>query len=109
MTKDEVIALARKAEGEEQQHGMWRMHVEDLERFAALVSALTAVTPAQIIHADAAAHEFDAIQLLRLCHTYLRGAEIRLPGGCRPLDRDKLAREINQFLNKQNEEEAWKS
>jgi len=39
MTKDEVIALARQAEGEEQQHGMWRMHVEDLERFAALVAA----------------------------------------------------------------------
>ncbi len=39
MTKDEVIALARKAEGEEQQHGMWRMHVEDLEHFAALVAA----------------------------------------------------------------------
>ncbi len=62
---------------------------------------LTDVTPAQIIHADAAAHEFDAIQLLRLCHTYLRGAEIRLPGGCRPLDRDKLARQINLYLNEE--------
>lgn len=39
MTSDEVIALARQAEGEEQHHGMWRMHVEDLERFAALVAA----------------------------------------------------------------------
>lgn len=37
MERDTVIALARKSEGEEQQHGMWRMHVEDLERFAALV------------------------------------------------------------------------
>ena len=64
---------------------------------------LTDVTPAQIIHSDAAAHQFDAIQLLRLCHTYLRGAEIRLPGGCRPLDRDKLARQINQYLNEHEE------
>ena len=32
MDRDTVIALARQAEGEEQQHGMWRMHVEDLER-----------------------------------------------------------------------------
>ena len=63
------------------------------------MTTLTDVTPAQIIHSDAAAHEFDAIQLLRLCHTYLRGAEIRLPGGCRPLDRDKLARQINLYLN----------
>ena len=39
MDRDTVIALARKSEGEEQQHGMWRMHVEDLERFAALVAA----------------------------------------------------------------------
>ena len=37
MDRDTVIALARKSEGEEQQHGMWRMHVEDLERFAALI------------------------------------------------------------------------
>ena len=66
------------------------------------MSELTDVTPAQIIHSDAAAYEFDAIQLLKLCHTYLRGAEINLPGGCRPLDRDKLARQINQFLNEQN-------
>ena len=66
------------------------------------MTTLTDVTPAQIIHSDAAAHEFDAIQLLRLCHTYLRGAEINLPGGCRPLDRDKLARQINQFLNEKN-------
>ena len=42
------------------------------------------------------------IELLKLCHTYLRGAEINLPSGCGPLDRDKLARQINQFLNEQN-------
>ena len=39
MNREQIIALARQAEGEEQPHGMWRMHVEDLERFAALVAA----------------------------------------------------------------------
>lgn len=39
MTRDEVIALAHKAEGEAVHHGFWMMHVEDLERFAALVVA----------------------------------------------------------------------
>ena len=39
MNKDTITRLARQAEGEEQHHGMWRMHVEDLERFAALVAA----------------------------------------------------------------------
>lgn len=39
MDRDTIIRLAREAEGDEQHHGMWRMHVEDLERFAALVAA----------------------------------------------------------------------
>ena len=39
MNQDDIIVMAREAEGEEQHHGMWRMHLEDLERFANLVAA----------------------------------------------------------------------
>ena len=48
MNKDTITRLARQAEGEEQHHGMWRMHVEDLERFAALVAAAERDACAQI-------------------------------------------------------------
>ena len=39
MNQDDIIVMAREADGEEQHHGMWRMHLEDLERFANLVAA----------------------------------------------------------------------
>ena len=39
------------------------------------------------------------IDLLNLCHAYLRGAEINEPTGRKPIDRDRLAREINLYLN----------
>lgn len=39
------------------------------------------------------------IELLKLCHAYLRGAEINTPAGCKPIDRDELARLINLYLN----------
>ena len=39
------------------------------------------------------------IDLLKLCHAYLRGAEINEPTGRKPVDRDTLARLINQYLN----------
>ena len=38
MTRDDIIRMAREAEGESNPHGMWRMHMEDLERFANLVA-----------------------------------------------------------------------
>lgn len=38
MTRDDIIRMAREAEGEQRDHGWWAMHIEDLERFAALVS-----------------------------------------------------------------------
>lgn len=44
------------------------------------------------------------IDLLKLCHAYLRGVEINEPDGCKPVDRDELARLINQYLNQQKEE-----
>ena len=40
------------------------------------------------------------IELLKLCHAYLRGVEINTPQGCKPVDRDTLARLINLYLNK---------
>jgi len=40
-----------------------------------------------------------AEELLKLCHAYLRGAEINTPSGCKPIDRDELARLINLYLN----------
>lgn len=58
------------------------------------------VTPAQVIHADAAAHQLHAIELLKLCHAYLRGVEINEPNRCKLIDRDTLARLINIYLNK---------
>ena len=39
------------------------------------------------------------IDLLKLCHAYLRGAEINEPTGRKPIDRDTLARLINLYLN----------
>lgn len=39
MNRDDIIRMAIEAEGEGNPHGMWRMHLEDLERFAALVAA----------------------------------------------------------------------
>lgn len=43
-----------------------------------------------------------AEELLKLCHAYLRGAEINTPSGSRPIDRDELARLINLYLNEQS-------
>ena len=37
MTRDDVIKHAREAEGEEKGHGWWHFHIEDLERFAAII------------------------------------------------------------------------
>jgi hypothetical protein len=45
-----------------------------------------------------------AEELLKLCHAYLRGVEINTPEECKPIDRDKLARMINLYLNEQTEE-----
>ena len=43
-----------------------------------------------------------AEELLKLCHAYLRGAEINTPAGSRPIDKDELARLINLYLNDQS-------
>jgi hypothetical protein len=43
--------------------------------------------------------DMTAEELLKLCHAYLRGAEINTPEACKPVDRDTLARLINQHLN----------
>lgn len=40
-----------------------------------------------------------AEELLKLCHAYLRGAEINDPSGCKQINKDELARLINQYLN----------
>ena len=40
-----------------------------------------------------------ATELLKLCHAYLRGAEINTPQGCNPINPDQLARQINLYLN----------
>lgn len=39
MNRDDIIRMAREAQGEALNYGMWSMHVEDLERFATLVAA----------------------------------------------------------------------
>ena len=39
MTRNDIIRMAHEAQGEALNHGMWSMHIEDLERFAALVAA----------------------------------------------------------------------
>ena len=39
MNRDDIIRLAREAQGEALNHGMWSMHTEDLERFADLIAA----------------------------------------------------------------------
>ena len=41
-----------------------------------------------------------AEELLKLCHAYLRSAEINEPDRCQTIDRDTLARLINLYLNK---------
>lgn len=43
-----------------------------------------------------------AEELLKLCHAYLRGAEINTPAGCKPIDKDELARLINLYLNEKS-------
>ena len=40
-----------------------------------------------------------AEELLKLCHAYLRGAEINTPTGRKPINPDQLARQINLYLN----------
>ena len=57
------------------------------------------VTPAQVIHSDAAVRQSEAVSLLRLCHAYLRGAEINDQNGSKQISRDELARQINLYLN----------
>ena len=39
------------------------------------------------------------IELLKLCHAYLRGVEINTPQGCSPINPDRLAKDINDYLN----------
>ena len=46
-----------------------------------------------------------ATELLKLSHAYLRGAEINTPQGCKPIDKDQLARQINLYLNDQSTQE----
>ena len=43
-----------------------------------------------------------AEELLKLCHAYLRGVEINTPQGCKPVNPDELARQINLYLNEQS-------
>lgn len=45
-----------------------------------------------------------AEELLKLCHAYLRGAEINDQTGSRTIGRDELARQINLYLNGQTQE-----
>ena len=40
-----------------------------------------------------------AEELLKLCHAYLRGAEINDQNGCKQINRDELAKQINLYLN----------
>ena len=40
-----------------------------------------------------------AEELLKLCHAYLRGAEINDQNGSKQISRDELARQINLYLN----------
>ena len=47
-----------------------------------------------------------AEELLKLCHAYLRGAEINTPSGCKPIDPDQLARQINLYLNDATQKQA---
>ena len=39
------------------------------------------------------------IELLKCCHDYLRGVVTNVPEGRYPIDPDKLAKEINNYLN----------
>jgi hypothetical protein len=52
--------------------------------------------PVLLLEPDVTAEE-----LLKLCHAFLRGSEINDPDGCKPIDRDTLARLINLYLNEQ--------
>lgn len=48
MTQYDIIRMAREAEGEQRPNGWWAMHIEDLERFAALVAAAEREACAQV-------------------------------------------------------------
>lgn len=39
------------------------------------------------------------VELLELCHGYLRGAQILTTDGPKDIDKDELARQINLYLN----------
>lgn len=53
MNRDDILRMAREAEGEEELHGMWSMHVEDLERFADLVAAAEREACARVCEVEA--------------------------------------------------------
>lgn len=42
------------------------------------------------------------ITLLQRCHAYFRGIQERTPDGVQPIDADKLAKEINDYINQIN-------
>ena len=42
------------------------------------------------------------INLLERCHAYFRGVQERTPGGVQPIDKDKLAKEVDDYLNQIN-------
>lgn len=42
-----------------------------------------------------------AEELLKLCHAYLRGTKLNDQDGCKQIDRDELARQINLYLNEE--------
>ena len=42
------------------------------------------------------------IILLERCHAYFRGADERTISGAQPIDKDKLAKEVNDYLNQIN-------
>ena len=49
MTRDDIIRMAHEAQGEALSHKVVSMHVEDLERFAALIEAETRHACADIL------------------------------------------------------------
>lgn len=66
MTRDDIIRMAHEAQGEALSHGMWSMHIEDLERFAALVATHEREEYALICDANLiAAHERE--ECARIC------------------------------------------
>ena len=46
-----------------------------------------------------------AEELLKLCHAYLRGAEINDQTGSKQISPDQLARQINLYLNEHTTQE----